>query len=1242
VDTDNSDDELIRKRAFKISDSIELEDILIQDEVEEKIIFEEKEVDEALGDIFDPFAKIDKNSPGFIQEDGTVSNPPEIDIITDLAKEGEKKVNWILMASMILVFSGISIIAGIALSPLYATILLVCLALFGLTLGELWVSKNNLNLLGITWIIISMKILYGLAIELQRWEVISFEILGILLLALVGLNVYLSYRHKHDAIAAQSTLILLLIGSAAGYGYGEIGIAVMILMATILVHGLAIHRKSGNLAALGIASTNLWVGMHALTNGFSIGSLTILQLETPLLLFILIMIVTGINASMAAKFAKDENWFSKAFKILGLGEPGLWGVSISLGMIGALMAVGANRQDLGYAIGLISILASSFGGSYLVVRGVETRRVAIPLLISGVILSISLIVFESTSILPFDSYEFFATSGVLITSFVMLRDQNSVTDRVLWTGSVVILILLVIMIPADASEKIVNSGSNGDGGLLLLSLLSLVHIGTAFLAVKRNSPSLAGITVILPWLWLIIEELVEETIRTLVVSNGGVDPGAIIQIEPTPLFGYLAIASLLMAIVNIKLGKNGVNLASKFLGLTEISASIRDSGALQLWSIGLWLPIITIIFMAKFGGFTALTLLGIFAIITALHLISELVRKRIGESSIMLATLALGYTIIQWQYGLEEVLMLIYCIVAITLLLRNDGSDESMYSVGMSLMAIPMLISLVSRNPNDLIDTNIIPSFGITKVSLFCTGALILVYLSKAKEMEKLLNPALASLCLLVINIVLVYNKGEFYEVLIAITIFAISTIWLVANGEVRREIKSIAKRNSLKELAKNQNIEDSYTLIGGVKKFNPKIVELKNKRKNKRETEYTEDIEELYLTDATHRPVIILLVLGLVIGASTIISFIFGTNHLVLLTTGIFVAILAIVARERTKGLELELPHFLGIEMPIAIAISGVVLIQVSGHLAAASSNIELFDMAIMTLLVLFLCIISLMNQKNLIDRVQIAIDWFIMPIFLGRLIGTILYESLPAPFTVNPIKGDLLEWIMPWNILEVLLILLIITMAWVEMKRISTGREPTTNNSLRAWAIVFISTGPAGMLALLLVIYHTIKNQQTVEFGLLIPAVIFVIISLSNWIQQLKGTIDEITLIIGITTLLLCALTVYFKKEIWTMTLATNSHLLIYSGLLWTGMFSTIYLPIILISLSTTIWVIGILQLRRVLRIWGLFDLIIAIVASLLLLGSQILEPTILLISLIVLAMELGLVAWLGLSNEDEIVKD
>ena len=112
--------------------------------------------------------------------------------------------------------------------------------------------------------------------------------------------------------------------------------------------------------------------------------------------------------------------------------------------------------------------------------------------------------------------------------------------------------------------------------------------------------------------------------------------------------------------------------------------------------------------------------------------------------------------------------------------------------------------------------------------------------------------------------------------------------------------------------------------------------------------------------------------------------------------------------------------------------------------------------------------------------------------------------------------------------------------------------------------------------------------------------------------------------------------------KKEIWTMVLAIDAHLMLYVGILWTGIYATIYLPIILIGVSTAIWIIGILQLRRVLRVWGLLDLLIAIIASLLILGSTMLNPSILLISLIVLAAELGFVTWLSLSNEEELIKD
>ena len=141
---------------------------------------------------------------------------------------------------------------------------------------------------------------------------------------------------------------------------------------------------------------------------------------------------------------------------------------------------------------------------------------------------------------------------------------------------------------------------------------------------------------------------------------------------------------------------------------------------------------------------------------------------------------------------------------------------------------------------------------------------------------------------------------------------------------------------------------------------------------------------------------------------------------------------------------------------------------------------------------------------------------------------------------------------------------------------------------------------------------------------------------------IPSIDGFGDNITLIIGLLSLLLCALTVPMKKEIWTMVLAIDAHLMLYTGILWTGIFTTIYLPIILISMSTVVWVVGILQLRRVLRIWGLFDLLIAIIVSLLVLGSTMLNPSILLISLIVLAAELGFVTWLSLSNEEELIKD
>ncbi len=115
---------------------------------------------------------------------------------------------------------------------------------------------------------------------------------------------------------------------------------------------------------------------------------------------------------------------------------------------------------------------------------------------------------------------------------------------------------------------------------------------------------------------------------------------------------------------------------------------------------------------------------------------------------------------------------------------------------------------------------------------------------------------------------------------------------------------------------------------------------------------------------------------------------------------------------------------------------------------------------------------------------------------------------------------------------------------------------------------------------------------------------------------------------------------MTVPLKGEKWTMMLAVNSHmLLVLFGL--AGYATSIVFPTLLIMLSTTAWVVGILQLRRVLRIWGLIDLILAVLVALIFVQG-ITQPVTLLIALMVVAAELGVVSWLGQRNEEALLQD
>ena len=1240
MDEEEREDRIIRERKFKMDFDVQLEGINIEDNTLENTKIIKQEKDEALGDFFDPFEDTNDSSPGIIQKDGKIKNAPERDIVTEISIEGERSVNWSIMVAMIFIYSIISIQIGNTFDPLLATIILIFLAGFGFTLGEVWIPKEKMKMLGITWVIISMKVLYGLAIEFRNWNFISVEGLVLLLIFLVFINLYFAYRHNHDAIAAQSTLVLLSIGSTTGSVLGEEGVAGMIFISTIMIHSLAIHRKSGNLASLGIAASNLWVGMHAITSGFQIGELVILQLESPLLLFLLLMSITGLNASMAAKFAREENWFSNALKISGLGKPGLWGVSISLGMVGAFLSIAANRQDLGYALGMVTFLCTAFGGSYLRVRGVETNRIIKPIILFLPFLAIILLLgSQITNNLLFDEYDIFTIFGSILTGYILLRDQNSVSDRVLWIGSVLVLIILVSLVP-----------TKGDGGSLLLILLSLLHIGTAALALKRDSPALAGVTVLSPWIWMILEKITEETMNTLFIVKNSSNWNNSLELEVYALASYLSISLILMAIVNIKLGKNNVNLASKFLGLTEISATIRDSEILQLWSIGLWLPMISIIIICQLGGFNSLTLLFVLTLLITIHIISEMLNHRIGEINNLLIIIAISIGILQWEHGLDEFFIIIMLISVLPALYR-DVNDH--IHTGMSLMSIPLLIFIFRRNvSNGLISNGHLPNLEISWIALICTTILIVLYLRKAETIEKILKSTLAALFLIISVIGLTWQTDPVFPKYLSIILFVFMSMWLVARGELKAELKTINLKQQRIELANIQRTKNTKD-IGSendkiIKQYNPLVASLKERRKNNREMKEAENLEQLYISDVNHRPIIIMAMLSIVFIFASINALISGPNALILLMVGLFASILVAIAKYRTRSLKINLLHILGIEIPIAMAICGVVIVHNISHIGPLSSNTEMFDLAILAVIIMELVIISVLYQDNLIDRIPVAIDWFLIPLLINRIVGTLMNESLPFPFTVNPFnetmnKDSFLQWEFAWILLEFLLIMALICDFWIVNKRNVRYKENDikSNRGVRNLAIVMISFGPAGILAAISTIRQGFVSKQTTTTGMGILSIILAMYAFGAWSNSILQNVPYLTLILGTILLIVLSMTSKFGKERWSMVLTIDSHILIIGGLITTGYFTEIYFTVLMVLVSTITWIIGIIQLRKILRIWGLIDLILAILFSLIFV-KEIFDQINILIALTLIAVELGIIGWLGISNEKELIKD
>merc|ERR1739841_505053 len=186
--------------------------------------------------------------------------------------------------------------------------------------------------------------------------------------------------------------------------------------------------------------------------------------------------------------------------------------------------------------------------------------------------------------------------------------------------------------------------------------------------------------------------------------------------------------------------------------------------------------------MAHAGGFTAITLLAVVSVVSLSHLGAEFAGKRLGGPIALLGVIAVSAAVLGWRHGLDEMWIILLLIATASILYRGDPENEPIFTNGMALMSLPLIIAISTKDPSRILDsTDSIPNIDLSLTAVTCTGLVMGFYLPRAEKMEKLLKPAAAALWLLVITIGLSLQLENQTSTMAGIGLFALSALWLVA-----------------------------------------------------------------------------------------------------------------------------------------------------------------------------------------------------------------------------------------------------------------------------------------------------------------------------------------------------------------------------------------------------------------------------------------------------------------------------
>ncbi len=348
---------------------------------------------------------------------------------------------------------------------------------------------------------------------------------------------------------------------------------------------------------------------------------------------------------------------------------------------------------------------------------------------------------------------------------------------------------------------------------------------------------------------------------------------------------------------------------------------------------------------------------------------------------------------------------------------------------------------------------------------------------------------------------------------------------------------------------------------------------------------------------------------------------------------------IIVILEGQRSERIGIRLTDTLGSDTTAATAVIGVSCAVVLGHTNPSSSVRDMTDFGVATALTVMIAMSSLWNSDKGLEARRAMLNWIVYPLASTRIIGFVLIGSLPAPLGVNPFDGNMLSWTYPFVLLEAVLALCIFLDYLIDRRGGHEGHRRGADEVLFPFSVIVLSWGPAGILAAVKGVYSTVKGRRervAATLALLLPISIVSLQPVLSSTSSLGGYVVVAELLIFICILFAC---LFRDLDRWIVPALQTSHVLVIVCSF--AIFDLKSGILVLFIISSLAWSLGVVKLRKGLRVTGLVDLALATVFGIMIWLSDMDGAWLLAVTGFV-SMELAIVLWLSQKNMQSLQID